>query len=65
MSSRKGYLYPSLGRIVAKDRREPDEPPVLVLYRVRVTPLYKRMQVCFVFPAEIPAEYENIVLRHP
>ena len=25
----------SLGRIAVEDRREPDEPPVLVLYRYR------------------------------
>ena len=30
----------SLGRIIAKDRREPDEPPVLVLYHLRVLVLF-------------------------
>ena len=39
-SPRTERRRPSLGRIGAEDRHEPNDPPVLVLYRVRVRALF-------------------------
>ena len=54
----------SLGRIIAKDRCEPDEPPVMVLYRVCVrVDLHDTIHCSFQI-IHIEAKSINIWLRY-